>query len=58
MKWHELIKKMEKAGYQFQSHGKKHDLYAKGTNIIMAERHGNQEVRKGLLTKILKQLDG
>lgn len=57
MKWNELTKLAISQGFRFESHGKKHDLYVndKGQRIQL-ERHGSQEVRKGLLNAILKQI--
>ena len=58
MKWSELIKIAEAYGYEFKSHGRRHDRYhnKEKRDTIMVERHGSQEVRKGLLEKLLKQI--
>lgn len=58
MKWKELIKiATEKKGFKFYAHGKKHDIYVnnKGERLIV-ERHGSQEIRKGLMISLKKQL--
>lgn len=58
MKWKELIKIAEAHGFEFRAHGKKHDRYynAERGIEIMVERHGSQEVRKGLLQRLKKQI--
>lgn len=58
MKWKELIKIAEAHGYEFAGHGKKHDKYYNPTtgDFILIERHGSQEVRKGLMMKLKKQI--
>ncbi len=56
MKWKELIKIAEAHGFRFKSHGKKHDRYVNpetGVEILI-ERHGSQEVRKGLMMNLKK----
>ncbi len=58
MKWKELIKIATEKGYQFKAHGKKHDIYinnATGERLLV-ERHGSQEIRKGLMNVLKKQL--
>lgn len=59
MNWAELIKKAEKNGYRFLKHGGNHDFYynEKKKDLLIVERHKSQEVRKGLLQKILKQIE-
>jgi predicted RNA binding protein YcfA (HicA-like mRNA interferase family) len=58
MKWKELIKIAEAHGYRFKEHGKKHDRYInpETKQEILVERHGSQEVRKGLLMVLKKQI--
>lgn len=58
MKWKELIKILQEHGYQFDGHGKKHDRYLNPITgeIIMVERHGSQEVRKGLMMALKKKI--
>lgn len=58
MKWNELIKIAEQHGYQFAGHGKKHDRYYNPTtgDTIMVERHGSQEIRKGLMLALKKRI--
>ncbi len=58
MKWKELIKIAIEKGYKFDSHGKKHDLYIHEVTgeRLLVERHGSQEIRKGLMNVLKKQL--
>lgn len=57
MKWTELIKIAEARGYQFVKPGKKHDIYMNESGeMLIVERHSSQEVRKGLMNRIKKQL--
>ncbi|MDE7402028.1 MAG: type II toxin-antitoxin system HicA family toxin, partial [Muribaculaceae bacterium] len=55
--WKELIKIATSKGYRLYAHGKKHDIYVndKGERLIV-ERHGSQEIRKGLMNVLKKQL--
>lgn len=57
MKWNELIKIAIQKGYCLHSHGKKHDIYVndKGERLII-ERHGSQEIRKGMMKDLKKQI--
>lgn len=58
MKWKELIKIATDRGYRLYTHGKKHDIYindATGDRLI-AERHGSQEIRPGLMKNLKKQI--
>ena len=57
MKWNELVKIAVAKGYKFYAHGKKHDIYynAAGERLTV-ERHGNQEIKKGLMLHLKKQL--
>ena len=58
MKWSELRDIAKKHGYEFFRHGKKHDLYIHKDNgkELPIERYWNQEIRKGLLSKLKKQI--
>ncbi|MDE5644031.1 MAG: type II toxin-antitoxin system HicA family toxin [Muribaculaceae bacterium] len=58
MKWSELIKIAEAHGYKFVGHGKKHDRYRNPEtgDTIMVERHGSQEIRKGLYLSLKKRI--
>lgn len=58
MKWKELIKLIEENGFCLYKHGKKHDIYinSKTGEKLIIERHGSQEVRKGLMMAIKKQI--
>ena len=56
MKWNELKRQALKHG--FVKHGKEHDeSYTQATGVtVQIERHGSQEVRKGLAAKLRKQI--
>lgn len=58
MKWNELKRQALKHGFQFVKHGKEHDEYrnSKTGVTVQIERHGSQEVRKGLASKLRKQI--
>lgn len=58
MKWKELIKIAKEKGYVFKRHGKEHDVYENKItgDWLIVERHGSQEIRKGLQAKLLKQI--
>ncbi|MBQ0049149.1 MAG: type II toxin-antitoxin system HicA family toxin [Bacteroidales bacterium] len=45
-------------GYKFEKHGKKHDIYRnpETNDMLLIERHWSQEVRVGLMKKILSQI--
>lgn len=55
MKWSEMTKKAIEHGFKLVRHGGKHDLYRneKGQEIWL-ERHGAQEVRKGMEKSLRK----
>ncbi len=58
MKWNELKRQALKHGFKFVKHGKEHDEYCNDTTgvTIQIERHGSQEVRKGLYLRLKKQI--
>lgn len=57
MKWKELVKIAEAKGYRLHSHGKKHDIYVNDSGErLVVERHGSQEIRKGLMMSLKKQI--
>lgn len=58
MKWSELKKIAVEHGFEFKKHGKKHDEYVNpATGVrIQIERHESQEVRKGLMHRLKKQI--
>lgn len=58
MKWNELKKIAIENGFKFYKSLKGHDLYIneKTNKIIMLERHGSQEIRKGLMCKLKKEI--
>lgn len=58
MKWSELIRLAQQNGWHLYRHGKKHDIYKKDgrDDMIQFERHMSEEVKPGLMNKILKQI--
>lgn len=58
MNWAELIRIAEEHGYEFMKHGGNHDFYynKEKQDILVVERHKSQEVRKGLMFKLKKQI--
>lgn len=58
MKWSELKKKAIERGWQFERHGKKHDIsYHPDKDFkIQIERHDSAEVRKGLYFDLKKKI--
>ena len=58
MNWAELIRIAEEHGYEFKKHGSNHDIYynKEKRDILVVERHKSQEVKKGLMSKLKKQI--
>ena len=58
MNWNELLKKVKAAGYEFDRHGSRHDIYRhpQKKDYVQIERHWSQEVRPKLMKKILGQI--
>ena len=58
MNWNELKRLAIKNGFKFVEHGKKHDIYynAETGKTIQVKRHWSQEVRKGLMLKLKKEI--
>lgn len=58
MKWNELRKKAEAAGWQLLRSGARHDIYIHPDKDfpIQIGRHGSQEVKTGLFNKLKKQI--
>lgn len=58
MNWNELRKLAIKHGFVFYKHGGNHDEYynPKTGKTILIERHWSQEVRKGLMNKLKKEI--
>lgn len=58
MNWNEIKKQALKHGFVFVKHGGKHDeYYNPQTGIsVQIERHWSQEVRKGLASRLKKQI--
>ena len=59
MKISEFIRKLKKQGIKFESHGTRHDWYYNPQNGKRTQipRHQNQDIPKGLVERILKDLD-
>ena len=58
MNWNEMKRLVISKGYEFEKHGKKHDLYRnpETKDLVQIERHWSQDVRPGLMKKILSQI--
>ncbi|MDK2937503.1 MAG: mRNA interferase HicA [Eubacteriaceae bacterium] len=53
MKRRDLIKKLEKVGFEFERHGGKHDVYRRGKDTEEIPRHNeiNERLAKAILRK-------
>ena len=53
MKRKELISKLEAAGFRFERHGSRHDIYIRGSDIEEIPRHKeiNEYLARGILRK-------
>ena len=58
MNWNEMKRLVVSKGYEFKKQGKKNDFYrnTETKDILLIERHWSQEVRPGLMKKILSQV--
>lgn len=58
MNWNEMKRLVISKGYKFEKRGKKHDIYRnpETNDMLLIERHWSQEVRVGLMKKILSQI--
>lgn len=58
MNWNEMKKQAEKHGFIFHKHRGNHDEYynPETKRTILLERHWSQEVRKGLMNKLKKEI--
>ena len=58
MKWNELKRIAIAHGFRFYKGLNEHDLYIneETKKVIMLERHWTQEVRKGLMNKLKKDI--
>lgn len=55
MRFNELVKILEKANFKLISTGKSSArFYSNGKVTVMIHFHGNQEVKKGMANRILK----
>lgn len=53
MKYRDLIRKLEKAGFIFKEHGGNHDTYVRGEDIEQVPRH--REINKITAMRIMKK---
>jgi len=53
MKQRDLIKKLERLGFEFERHGSNHDIYRRGAEIEQVPRHKeiNEKLAKAILRK-------
>lgn len=53
-----MKRKVIEMGYEFERSGKRHEIYRHPVkkDIVILERHWSQEVRPGLMKKILRQI--
>ena len=53
MKRRELVRLIEKAGFQFERHGGDHDIYSRGSDKEKIPRHReiNEKLAKGIIKK-------
>ena len=58
MNWNEMKRKVIEMDYEFERSGKRHEIYRHPVkkDIVILERHWSQEVRPGLMKKILRQI--
>ena len=58
MNWNKKKKKAIENGFELFKHGSRHDIYVNKSSgkIILIERHWSQEVRKGLMNKLKKEI--
>jgi len=58
MKWSELKKLAEQNGWQLLRHGANHDIYEhpEKTERLIVGRHSSEEIKKGLMKKLIKQI--
>ncbi|MDE6192425.1 MAG: type II toxin-antitoxin system HicA family toxin [Muribaculaceae bacterium] len=58
MKWNEMKRLAVANGFRFVASRGKHDEYFNEESgiTILLERHGSQEVRTGLMNRLLKQI--
>lgn len=58
MTWNELKRIALQNGWQLYRHGACHDVYVKAgvKGQIYVERHWNKEIKRGLQSKLLKQI--
>jgi len=54
----EFIRSLQKQGIRLRSHGSRHDVYwnPKTGDFVQIPRHQSQEIKKGTMEKIIKDL--
>ena len=53
MKQRDLVKRLEKAGFEFDHHGGDHDIYVRGADKEAVPRH--REVKENMAKTILRR---
>ena len=53
MKYRELVKRLVKAGFQFERHGGDHDIYRRGDDEEAVPRH--KEINENLVRHIIRK---
>lgn len=53
MKQRDLIKKLEAAGFRFERHGSRHDIYVRGSDEEEVPRH--KEINENLAKAIIRK---
>ncbi len=58
MKYNELLKIVKQHGWELYRHGANHDIYThpEKEGILTIPRHGNEEIKKGLLQNLKKKI--
>lgn len=58
MNWNEIKRLAELHGFKFIRHGKRHDIYynPETGSVIQIERHWSQEISKGLMKRLKKDI--
>ncbi|MBO4536113.1 MAG: type II toxin-antitoxin system HicA family toxin [Bacteroidales bacterium] len=59
MTWNEFRKIILRKGWMLVRHGGSHDIYRKPgrQDLLLVERHWNEEIKPNLQKRLLKQVD-
>ena len=59
MKWSEFKNLAVENGWELKRNGSRHDIYRKAgrPDALIIERHWTEEIKPGLLKRILKQIE-